>query len=131
MRDKLLEQQCRLQDEANTVIDDLALTTLLATAGTPVRVGSSALGLMVWRDIDLTVVCSTLREDIVADIGTQLMTRRGIREVRFVNDSGDLQAESSYPDGLYLGLRYMSGRGTGKSTFGLSMNQTDNRTSSS
>lgn len=33
---------------------------MLTKAGTPVKVGSAALDLMAWRDLDITVVCSKL-----------------------------------------------------------------------
>jgi hypothetical protein len=99
----------QLLEEADTVADALALMPALKRAGSPVRVGSSALGLMVWRDIDLTVVCATLRQDVVGAIAPQLMTAPGVREVRFLNDAGALKDPSPYPDGLYLGVKYVAG----------------------
>jgi len=65
---QLLDQQDALQHEADEVVKELRLEELLATAGKPVRVGSSALGLMVWRDLDITVVCSRLQVDEIARI---------------------------------------------------------------
>lgn len=108
---QLLNQQDALQHEADEVVKELRLEELLATAGTPVRVGSSALGLMVWRDIDITVVCSKLQVDEIARIASRLMTSKGVRELRFLNDSGDFRTDTSYPDGLYLGVQYISSKG--------------------
>lgn len=56
----LYQRQAALQAEAETVEADLGLIELLSSVGRPVRVGSVALGLMVWRDLDLTVICSEL-----------------------------------------------------------------------
>src|SRR5215472_18502301 len=58
--DDLLRQQAELQAEAGAVESDLRLEELLTPLGEVNRVGSAALGLMVWRDLDLTVVCTKL-----------------------------------------------------------------------
>src|SRR5438128_12089426 len=57
---ELLRQQDALQAEATAVELDLKVHDLLGSVGQVVRVGSAALGLMVWRDLDLTVVCTQL-----------------------------------------------------------------------
>ena len=56
--DELFERQLRLQSEAATVLADLRLLDVLRVAGEPKLVGSLATGLMVWRDIDITVACA-------------------------------------------------------------------------
>jgi len=61
-------------------------------------------GLMVWRDLDLTVVCPTLDVGQVADTGARLARHERMREVRFRNDTGAWNTHPEYPDGLYLGL---------------------------
>jgi hypothetical protein len=106
--DELLRQQHDLQIEAKEVADELQLDELLTTVGEPIRVGSSALGLMVWRDLDMTVICSSLNKEDIAQIAREMMVRRGVRELRFLNDSGSLKMDSNYPDGLYLGIKYRS-----------------------
>jgi hypothetical protein len=58
--DELLRRQAELQAEARAVEADLQLDELLGQIGQVNRVGSAALGLMVWRDVDLTVVCAKL-----------------------------------------------------------------------
>jgi hypothetical protein len=106
---KLLGQQAALQREADRVVELLQLDTLLARIGEPVRVGSSALGLMVRRDIDITIVCAMLAPDTLANfaaLGARMMTMdRHVLAVRFRNDAGEWNADPvAYPDGLYLGL---------------------------
>ncbi|CAH0118667.1 MULTISPECIES: hypothetical protein [unclassified Paenibacillus] len=103
---ELLTRQRELQLEASTVAVELNIDELLSSAGEPVRVGSAALGLMVWRDLDITVVCSKLDIAAVTKIASELMIRQGVRELRFLNDSGDWNTDPNYPDGFYIGLKY-------------------------
>lgn len=104
-----LEQQKALQEEADRVVELLHLDTLLADIGQPVRVGSSALGLMVRRDIDITIICTDLGADTLtafAALGSRLMVMdRHVLAMRFRNDAGRWNADpAAYPDGFYLGL---------------------------
>ncbi|GIP34578.1 hypothetical protein [Paenibacillus sp. J2TS4] len=59
-QEELLAHQLQLQAEADAIVEEMHLKQLLEEAGTPLKVGSVALGLMVWRDLDMTVVCSKL-----------------------------------------------------------------------
>ncbi|CDZ40243.1 hypothetical protein NOJ28_11680 [Neorhizobium galegae] len=106
----ILEKQAELQAQADAIVSALGLDDLLGAAGNPVRVGSSALGLMVRRDIDITVVCERLdpaTRRTVAEIAGELMLDRRVGALRYRNDSGVWNAEpENYPDGLYLGLTY-------------------------
>jgi hypothetical protein len=106
--DELLRRQDQLQAEAATVRQDLELDQRLSTLGEVVPVGSAALGLMVWRDLDLTVVCRRPDAEAVAGAGASLAGHPRVREVRFVDDTGDWNTDPTYPDGLYLGLRCRS-----------------------
>lgn len=103
---QLLARQSALQREADEVAADLDLGRLLTEAGEPVRVGSSALGLMTWRDLDLTVVCPSLSVEQVAGLAARLAAHPRVREVVFRNDTGSWNVDPAYPDGLYVGLRY-------------------------
>jgi hypothetical protein len=102
--DDLLRRQAQLQAEAATVRQDLGLDQRLSTLGEVVPVGSAALGLMVWRDLDLTVVCHRLDAAAAARTGALLAGHPRVREVRFIDDTGDWNTDPTYPDGLYLGL---------------------------
>jgi hypothetical protein len=108
---ELLQEQDRLQAEAEAVEVDLQLGTLLRRLGEPVRVGSAELGLMVWRDLDLTVVCTELAVDAVTAVAARLAAHPCVRQVTFRNDTGHWNTDPSYPDGLYLGVEYRSPRG--------------------
>jgi len=107
----LLDSQLSLQREADEVEQDLDLPRLLRGLGEPVRVGSAALGVMVHRDLDVTVVCSELTVKEVAELGARIALHRRVRSVLFRNDFGEWNSDPGYPDGLYLGIRYRSGSG--------------------
>jgi hypothetical protein len=104
-----LEAQKRLQAEANAVVHRLQLEELLGTLGVPVRVGSSAMALMVRRDIDITVICQKLDAGTLerfSDIAATLVRHSAdVQSVKFRNETGVWNQEpAKYPDGLYLGL---------------------------
>lgn len=107
----LFQAQSALQAEADAVDAGLGLTELLKSVGAPVRVGSSALGLMVWRDLDITVKCSTLSVEPVAATGARLAADRRVRQVVLRNDTGRWNTDPAYPDGLYLGLKCRTDEG--------------------
>ena len=107
----LLHRQDELQAEAATVREDLGLDQRLSAHGEVVPVGSAALGLMVWRDLDLTVVCPRLDGEAVAGTGARLAVHPRVREVRFIDDTGEWNTDPTYPDGLYLGLQCRSQAG--------------------
>src|SRR5207244_6424292 len=108
---ELLRQQDALQAEATAVELDLKVHDLLGSVGQVVRVGSAALGLMVWRDLDLTVVCTQLVLEPVAALGARLAAHPRVRQVTFRNDMGHWNTDPAYPDGLYLGVQYRSPAG--------------------
>jgi hypothetical protein len=108
---ELLDRQRALQLEAEDVAADLGIRDLVEPLGQPFLVGSAALGLMVWRDLDFTVVCRTLDVDAVVAVGARLATHPRIRQVVFRNDTGKWNTDPAYPDGLYLGLSYRSPAG--------------------
>lgn len=107
--DNLLATQDALQAEADEVTAALGLDKALAALGDPVRVGSSALRLMVRRDIDVTVICPRLDEathEAVWRIGADLIAQPRVRQVTMRDDTGHWNADPAYPDGLYLKVEY-------------------------
>ncbi|RNB80048.1 hypothetical protein [Brevibacillus panacihumi] len=105
-REDLLARQLQLQTEAAAVAEELNLTELLKAAGAPVKVGSAALGLMTWRDLDMTVVCSKLDIAAISGIASRLMAHPGVRHMNFINDTGSWNTDPVYPDGYFIGLKY-------------------------
>ncbi|WP_316359987.1 hypothetical protein [Devosia sp.] len=108
MTNSLIQAQEQLQADADAVVLNLGLDRLLGSLGQPFRVGSSAMGLMVRRDIDITVVCEKLDSSMLkrfSDTAANLMCHEDVSAVRFRNDSGAWNREpEKYPDGFYLGL---------------------------
>lgn len=112
MTEDLFVRQEKLQAEAMAVCADLNIDALLSEFGEPVHTGSSVLGLMVRRDVDITVACPTLDTGAVARLGAELAGHERIWKVLFRNDTGRWNVEpEQYPDGLYLGLGYGSAEG--------------------
>jgi hypothetical protein len=105
---ELLARQGALQREAEEVVRDIMLMELAEPVGDPVLVGSAALGLMVWRDLDVTVVCPRLDVDAVVQVCSRLALHPRIREVLFRNETGVWNAHQAYPDGFYICLSYRS-----------------------
>ena len=110
----MLAEQDELQVESNAVVDALGLNQSLAGVGEPVRVGSSALGLLVKRDVDITVICPELGKAVheaVVGIGAELARHHRVERVLFRNDTGDWNTDANYPDGFYLGVTCRSATG--------------------
>ncbi len=107
----LREREQQLQDGAAAILADLELLPLLGQLGRPVQVGSVPLGLMVARDIDLTVLCADLDPTRVFDVVRPLAAHPRIRELRFRNDTGAWNVDPDYPDGIYWGPRYRTATG--------------------
>jgi hypothetical protein len=89
---------------------DLRLDDVLAAVGTPHLVGSAALGLMVWPDLDMTVVCEDLDVPELFGAAAALVAHPRVRQLTFRNDTGAWIANPDrYPDGVYWGVDYRDG----------------------
>ena len=92
---------------------DLALDDVLAALGEPHLVGSAALGLMVWPDLDVTVVCDSLDVAALHVAAADLVRHPRVRQLTFRNDAGPWNTQpDTYPDGIYWGIDYRDGRRT-------------------
>ena len=99
---RLLQRQDLLQDEAQAVVKELDLVRFLSNAGT-VRVhGSSVLGLMTWRDIDVAVSSPRLSIERVYEVITPLLTHPRIKQVRYLNESGSFNFTGLLRDERYF-----------------------------
>jgi hypothetical protein len=109
--DELLRRQEQLQAEAATVRQDLGLDQRLSPLGEVVPVGSAAPGLTVWRDLDLTVVCRGFDAEAVAGAGASLAGHPRVREVRFIDDTGNWNTDPTIPTGCTWGCGAAACRG--------------------
>ncbi len=102
----LVARESALQAEAARVLADLDLLARLGSVGRPILTGSVALGLMAWRDIDVTTLCPLLAVEPVFEIGRSLAAHPRLRRLGFRNDTGSWNVDPDYPDGLYWSLDY-------------------------
>lgn len=84
----LLRRQVVLQEEAAAVLTELDLIACLSSVGSVRQIGSSALGLMVWRDIDLSVSGSSLTIERAMDAMRPLFAHSRVKQVRYTNETG-------------------------------------------
>jgi hypothetical protein len=87
---RLLERQDTLQAEANRLIEQLDLTTMLGQAGRFERLGSSVSGLMVWRDLDLGASCGRLSPERAWETMLPLATHPRTVQLDYRNETGRL-----------------------------------------
>ena len=79
----LSARQDQLQAEAARVVADLDLLVLLGRLGRVRVIGSAASGLMVWRDLDISVYTSASRGE-VADVVRDLVAHPEVDDLHFV-----------------------------------------------
>ncbi|HEX9259112.1 MAG TPA: hypothetical protein VF855_06195 [Acidimicrobiales bacterium] len=96
-----------LEAAAEAVREDLGLDAILNAVGVAHLVGSAALGLMVWPDLDMTVVCDRLDVAELHAAAGALVRHPRVRQLTIRNDSGRWNtAPDRYPDGVYWGVDY-------------------------
>lgn len=89
--EQLLQRQRLLQEEARSVLKELNLIELLSAGGIVRQTGSSVLGLMVWRDIDLAVSSPGLSIERAFQIMHSLLTHPRVKHVRYFHQSDDFK----------------------------------------
>ena len=95
------------------VLDDLEVFKLLSQLGSPILLGSSALGLMVWPDIDITVSCPGLTIDRALGIMLPIYVHPLVKRVRYLNEVGSFNPTSlELDDRYYFGVYYHALSGT-------------------
>ncbi len=84
----LLLRQNMLQKEAQAVVEELGIVAMLSSVGTVRVLGSSALGLMTWRDIDIAVSSPGLTSTRAYEAVQPLLTHPRVKHTRYNNESG-------------------------------------------
>jgi hypothetical protein len=105
---ELFERQDALQARARAILADLDAFALLRDVGDATQVGSSALGLMVARDIDITTLCRSLDPGPVFDLGRGLARHPRVRRLTFRKDTGRWNTGPDYPEGIYWLVEYVA-----------------------
>lgn len=99
---RLLQRQRMLQEEAQTVLAELDLVNLLSASGSLRQVGSSILGLMTWRDLDLAVSSPGLDIESIYELMRPLYTHPHIKQVNYLNQSGPYNITGRPQDERYF-----------------------------
>ncbi len=104
---ELLARQAALQLQAGDVITDLNLIRLLTPIGHPIVVGSVVTGLMVWRDIDVNVLCNNPNPDHIWAAIRPLASHSCVKKLRWTNERGPFNSTCQPQDeGYYLSIHY-------------------------
>ncbi len=101
---RFFEKQDQLQKQAYRIINELDLMEFLKKFGQPILVGSVALGLMSWPDIDIVVISQMKIQDYL-DTVDYLFPKQNIYSLSLQDFR-----KSIYPDrpqGLYCGVNYL------------------------
>lgn len=85
--EQLLHNQQVLQNEAHRLVAELNLVEVLRAAGAVRLTGSSVLGLMVWRDIDLQISSPGLQIAQAFTLLNPLLTHPRVKQVRYLHQS--------------------------------------------
>jgi hypothetical protein len=111
--DELLRRQDALQAEAERVVAELELGSVLGRAGSVTQLGSSVTGLMVWRDLDFSIVGPDIRMDRVLDALQPLMYQPGVTRMTYRNETG-FRSPSGLPNDqrYYFVLHYEAAGGS-------------------
>lgn len=104
----LVVMQNKLQIDAQEVLNDLDLINLLKQYGKPSIVGSFALSLMTWRDIDLEIVVDELNKEVVAEVIKKLILKTKYRiDLSFSDNLARFnESNPNSPQSLYIGVKY-------------------------
>ena len=98
-----MEKQAVLQKEAHEVLGKLQLLEILSKYGKPEIVGSVALGLMTWPDIDIEVV-TDLKEEYMWEVAKHLFNFFNVIDVGIADHTKGKVPH--LPKGLYISARY-------------------------
>ena len=103
----LLHRQEVLQTEAIALLARVDLLRHLGHAGQPVLIGSAALGLMVWRDIDIMVIAPGLGVARTFEVLSPLFADPCVTQLRYLNESGSFNERGRPEDErYYVALHY-------------------------
>ncbi|PIP52807.1 hypothetical protein COX08_04405 [Candidatus Beckwithbacteria bacterium CG23_combo_of_CG06-09_8_20_14_all_34_8] len=83
---QLIEFQQKLQKDSDWILEQIDLLSLLSKYGEVKIVGAKALGLMVAKDIDISVVVPKIDLVIWQEIVSQLMVTKHVRKVTAVDE---------------------------------------------
>ncbi len=109
---ELYQRQQDFQVEAQEIIHEMDIVSRLGAVGEVYQIGSLVSGLMVWRDVDFTIVCRTREAADVFTAMVPIMSDEHIVEVDYVNETGMRSPSGLAEDErLYFVLKYETAAG--------------------
>ena len=109
----LVKRQETLQIEAQEVIHDLDIVARLGTVGQVFQIGSLVSGLMVWRDLDFSIVCRVPDAPAVFVAMAPIAGDPRVISLEYQNETGE-RSPSGKPEDerFYFVMRYRSPDGS-------------------
>jgi len=106
--DDLLARQERLQQEAHEVMTELDLPAMLGRVGRVEVIGSAASGLMVWRDLDISVYTDSAADRVAAAM-RDLVANPAVLDLHYANETGSRSPSGGTHDQRYYAVvQYLS-----------------------
>lgn len=110
---ELLEQAHDLRTEASRLLYDEGLFSLISSVGPACIIGSFALDLMTWPDLDVSVQLRHEKDiSTFFDLGRDIANRFQATKMSFSNQS--IRPDVPFDHGLYWGIRLLYGGRTWK-----------------
>jgi len=103
----LIRRQKKLQKESQEILEELKLIEYLGRTGIVRQTGSTTLGLMVWRDIDIQVSSPALSIFQAFETMQPILIHPVIKQVRYFHQSGRFKLEG-LDERLYFMIFYES-----------------------
>jgi len=105
--DELIAQEEGLQEQAREVLAALGLLQFLSKFGRPRIVGSVALGLMIWRDIDIDIeIAGEIHDEHFWKAAKHLLAQDQVTLLTLVDNRG--LVERDRPPSMYIGVKYLA-----------------------
>lgn len=104
---ELLRRQNALQAEAQHALAALNIAPLLASAGNVQLIGSYMTGLMVWRDLDISVMAPGMSSRQAYQTMLPLLTHPNVTLVRYRNEAGARNPAAQPEDDRYFFATYI------------------------
>ncbi len=95
--EELYQRQQDLQVEAQEIIHELDIVAHLGQVGEVFQIGSLVSGLMVWRDLDFSIVCRDHDPSAIFRAMTPILSDERTIKLEYLNEAG-FRAPSDAPD---------------------------------
>ncbi len=109
---ELYQRQQDLQVEAQEIIHEMDIISRLGAVGEVYQIGSLVSGLMVWRDIDFSIVCRGRSASDVFSAMNPIVSDEHVVKLEYLNETG-VRSPSGMPEDerLYFVLSYETAAG--------------------